>query len=398
MKFNRLKGMDKEGIKEDLLKSVMKTEEEVEEEKREKKSKSDLKIFLVKSMNFSPEDISQNINRLIDSEELSYNFRKFLDNHRFSVTELQESVYGLTIHTPEFKKEDDFVIFEEGNYWHIWTLTRRYWTKKTIEKLIDHHPDLERTYINPEKLEELTSIDLKDGLGNKSHFSGFVAKYKPFYSEKQVSINMYGGTQEDLNTVKEDFGVEPTQITVSMKNSPVNCVLGNLHGNEGFISLSTILEDYFDWGKEIAELSSDLFEEADKETFEMEELPVEIHEEKEDIDFTRFESYHSFELEPQIEENRNTEKIEEIFERTLEWFLEKKRGYYGYKWDEDTYHVLRKSNMDLFQISKEKHNLVLYPLDRCSEKTVKEVCKEINENILGDITPIKHSSKPVART
>ncbi len=398
MKFDKMKGMDKEEIKEDLLESVMKTEKEVEEEKREKKSKSDLKIFLVRSIDFSPENIDQNINKLSESEDLSHNFSKFLDDHRFSVVELCENVYGLTIHTPEFKKEDDFIVFEKGNYWHVWTLARRYWTKRTIEKMIDHHPGLERTFINPEELEKITSIDLKEGLENKSHFSGFVAKYKPFYSEKQVSINMYGGTQEDLKTVKEDFGVEPTQITVSMKNSPVNCVLGNLHGNEGFISLSTILENYFDWGKQIAEISSDLFEKSDKETYEMKESSEEIHVENEDIDFTRFNSYHAFELEPQIEENRDPEEIEEIFERTLEWFLEKKRGYYGYKWDEDTYHILRKSNMDSFQLSKEKHNLVLYPLDRCSEKTIKEVCKEINENILGDITPIKHSSRPVVRT
>ncbi len=398
MTFDKMEGMDKEEIKEYFLESVMKTEKEVEKEKRDKKSKSELKIFLVKSLNFSLENFDQNINRLRDSQDLSHNFRKFLDTHRFSVVKLCESVYGLTIHTPEFKKEDDFVIFEEGNYWHVWTLARRYWTKKTIEKLIDHHPDLERTFINPEKLEELTSKDLKEGLENKSHFSGFVAKYKPFYSEKQVSINMYGGTQEDLKTVKEDFGVEPTQITVSMKNSPVNCVLGNLHGNEGFISLSTILEDYFEWGKQIADLSSNLFEKSDKETYEMEELPLEKHEEKGDIDFTRFNSYHAFVLKPQIEENRNPEEIEEIFERILEWFLERKRGYYGYRWDENTYHILRKGNMDSFQLSKEENNLVLYPFDRCSEKTIKEVCKEINENILGDITPIKHSSRPVVRT
>ncbi len=392
MDFDKLKDKSSEKIKEYLLNSVKKTEEEIEREQVEKKSKSDLKIFLVKSLGLHPGDLSESIDGLFDSEEISHNFEKFLNEHKCIVTRVNESTYGLRIHTPEYKKEDDFVIFLREGYWHIWTLARRYWTKKTIEKLIDHHPLLERSFINPEELENLTSRNLKEEIEESSHFSGFVAKYKPFYSEKQVSINMYGGTYDDLKTVKNEFKAEPTQITISMKNSPVNCVLGNLHGNEGFISLSTILEGYFDWGMKVAEVASNLFEKSDKESFEMDIPPIEMEEEKNGLHYTRYKSFYSFTLEPQLERG----DIDKLFEKTLEWLLEKRQGYYGYMWDEDSYHLLKKENMDTFQLSKQENDLILYPLEGCSEKTVKTVCKDINENVFSDFTVKKYSAESVA--
>lgn len=398
MDLTKLKGENEEEIKESLLKSIMKTKKEAEKERMEKKSKSDLKIYLVKSIDFQPQDLEEDIDKLRESEDISYNFNNYLENHRFNITKLNDKTFGLTISTPEYKKEDDFIIFVEKGYWHIWTLARRRWTKKTIERLIDHHPKLDRSFINPEDLESLTSKDLKAVMEEETHFSGFVAKFKPYYSEKQVSINMYGGDHEDLEIVKNKFDVEPTQITVSMKNSPENCVLGNLHGNEGFISLSTILEGYYDWGKNIAKAASQLFENSDKGTFEIKKHPEETQIDKNGFQFTRYESYYSFNLEPQFDHNRTRENISKLFEKTIEWFLENKRGYYGYKWDEDTYHILRKENMDMFQLSKEEENLVLYPFDRCSEKTIRDVCKEINENIQGDVKPEKYSSEPVIRT
>jgi len=112
----------------------------------------------------------------------------------------------------------------------------------------------------------------------------------------------------------------------------------------------------------------------------------------------RFPSYHAFILKPQVKNNRDPEKIEEIFEKTLERFLECKRGYHGYRWDENTYHILRKRNMDLFQLSKEKQNLVLYPFDRCSEKTIKKVCNEIKEYVNAEIKISKYSSRAAVQT
>lgn len=398
MDFEKLKGKDSEEIKEYFLNSIMKTEKEIEREEVEKKSKSDLKVFLIKSLDLHPTDLSESLDELLASEEIGHNFERFIEDHKFIVTELDEDTFGLRIHTPEYKKKDDFVLFIRGGYWHVWTLARRYWTKKTVEKVIDYHPSLERTFINPEELEDITSDQLKEEMEEKSHFSGFVAKYKPFYSEKQVSINMYGGTYDDLETVKDEFQAEPSQITITMKNSPVNCVLGNLHGNEGFISLSTILEGYFDWGKKIAEVTSELFETSDKESFEMEDLAVEMEKGKNGLQYSRFKSYHAFDLEPQFDYNQDPEEIEKLYEKTLEWFLEKRQGFYGYKWDEDSYHILKKENMDTFQLSKEENNLVLYPLDGCSEKTVKNVCKDISENVFGDLKVKRYSSKPVAGT
>lgn len=398
MDLEKLKGLEKEEIKNQLLESVIKTEEEIEKEKTEKKSKSDLKIFLVKSSNLTPDELEDSIYDLLESDDIPHYLQKFLEAHNFEISPLIEEAFGLTIFTPEFNKEDSFVIFQEKEYWHIWTTARRHWTKKTIEKLIDNHPRLERIFVNPEELEKITRMKLQDELGENSRFSGFVAKKKPFYSEKQISINMYGGDYDDLEKVKEDFNAEPTQITISMKNSPVNCVLGHLHGSEGYISLSTILEDYFDWGSDIAEMSSSLFEESDREIYEIEELPIEINKGENGVGYTIFQSYHALELQPQFEENRTPDMISKIFEKALEWFLEKKQGYYGYEWDENTYHILQKENMDLFQLSKESDNLVLYPLDRCSEKTIKDVSKQIVENITEDIQPKPYHNKPAART
>ena len=111
--------------------------------------------------------------------------------------------------------------------------------------------------------------------------------------------------------------------------------------------------------------------------------------------YTKFNSYHALILEPKLKKDQP--RITEIFDRTIEWLLENKQGYYGYRWDEDTYHILKKESMDLFQISKEKENLVLYPFDDCSEKTLKDVCREIIENITGDIEPEPYHSKTPIR-
>lgn len=120
--------------------------------------------------------------------------------------------------------------------------------------------------------------------------------------------------------------------------------------------------------------------------------PVEQYKEKNGLGFTQFISYYAFELEPQFD--KEPDMIDKIYEKTLKWFLEKKNGYYGYKWDENTYHILRKENMDFFQLSKEEHNLVLYPFDRCSEKTIKDFCRQINDDIF-DVRVNKYSSTPV---
>lgn len=395
MDVEDFKGLKKDEIKKHLLKSVIKSEEEVKKEKAEKKSKSDLKIYLVKSIKLKPDELVDSIYDLLESEDISYHFHNFLDRHNFKTIDLCESVYGLIIYTPEYNKEDHFFIFEEKDYWHIWTTARKYWTGKTIEKMIDKHPKLERIFISPEKLENISKIDLRKGLGDNTHFSGFVAKDKPFYSDKQISINMYGGDYDDLEKVKKEFHAEPTQITISMKNSPTNCVLGHLHGNDGYISLSTILPDYFEWGWGIANMTSKLFENSDREIYDIEEPPIEINVGENGEGYTKFNSYHALILEPKLKKSQR--RITEIFDRTIEWLLENKQGYYGYRWDKDTYHMVKKESMDLFQISKEKENLVLYPFDSCSEKTLKKVCKEIIENITGDIEPEPYHSKTRVR-
>jgi len=109
-------------------------------------------------------------------------------------------------------------------------------------------------------------------------------------------------------------------------------------------------------------------------------------------------SFFAFSLIPQFESENPEARIKMLFEKTLEWFLEKKQGYYGYKWDDNTYHILMKGNMDTFQLSMELDRLVIYPFDRCSEKTIKGVCKEINENISGDVKVKKYSSVPNLRS
>ncbi len=146
----------------------------------------------------------------------------------------------------------------------------------------------------------------------------------------------------------------------------------------------------------VGEIMSNLFERSDKESFDMVDPPVEIEKEKNGLHYTRYKSFYSYTLEPNLEYNKD--EIDKLFEKTLEWFLEKRQGYYGYKWDEDSYQLLKKENMDSFQLSKQENNLILYPLEGCSEKTVKTVCKDINENVFSDFTVKKYSSDLAAET
>lgn len=105
-------------------------------------------------------------------------------------------------------------------------------------------------------------------------------------------------------------------------------------------------------------------------------------------------NYYAFELKPQYRHNETDENIHKLFEKIKEQLLDKKR-YYGYRWDEDTYHILNIENMDLFQLSEEERNLVLYPFDRCSEKTIIDLFKEINDGVREDLKITKYCSEPV---
>ena len=392
MDYNEWEGKSTEYIRDELLNSVVKTEKEIEEEeKTQKKSRSELKIYVLKSLDCNPLDIHDEIKKIFTSENTGSYAKSFIDKHRFEVTELNENTYNLKIYTPEFKKSDQFIIFVKDSYWHVWTLVRKYWAEKTLEKFVDYFPKLEKSYINPEKLEEITSVDLGDEMEGRSSFSGFVAKYKPYHEEKQISINMYGGDQEDLDTMKEEFHVEPSQITISMKNSPQNCVLSHFHGDEGYISISTIREDYFDWGKRMADKGSGLFEDSDKEIFEILNKPIGMSYESDDLSFTEFDGFQSFILRPTIMDGNNGFSLNDIYDKTIEWFLNNKQGFYGYKWDDDSYHIIKKDTMDMIQISKEDDYLTVYPFDDCSEKTIKQICRDIIEKVAGNITINKHS-------
>lgn len=127
-------GKEREDILEHILKFL------IEREKKKIKRRPDLKIFIVKSYNFSPNQIKEYLkaNYSKNKEILS-----FLENFVITVQNLKNKNFYLNIAEIISKKKFHIIIFDDIEYWTIISYTKSENIDRTIKKLIKLIPDIE---------------------------------------------------------------------------------------------------------------------------------------------------------------------------------------------------------------------------------------------------------------
>ena len=218
LKLEGFVGKSKNEIIEQMLKYITKEpdlkERGGEDEDDMKPVRTDLKIIVVKNNGL---DITL-INDIFQQIYFSSNddkIKEFIDDTVIKIKELTKGVYGIKIRRKIKGLSHVFIILEENDYWQIFTLEKSKYIKPTIIRMIKTLPVLEIVKLAPVHLESFAkrpdySEDIK----------GFTARYKPYKSKRNITVQVFGGDLEDLESLRSQFYLEPYSIEFEKMNSP----------------------------------------------------------------------------------------------------------------------------------------------------------------------------------
>ncbi|GGO03029.1 hypothetical protein [Haloarcula pellucida] len=268
--FKQLEDASTKEIINVFINHVTKTDEEIAEEGREKKKKTtELKIYIAENRGFDPEKLNSRILTLLESEDTNHYPTKYFNEHNFEIDQLNEDTYHLGISTPKYERSDDFVLVNSDGYLKALTVIRKKWAENTIEKLIKYIPELDRLFLSSNDLESMVRpIDKRD-------LTGFTAKFQPFYSDEQVSVQVHGGSKNHLEKVESQFKARPKRIVFSQRNSPAEAVKGAV-SQDGYASIPRVRRGSEDVGFEAIDDLIDRYQRRDQENFSVPYRPERI--------------------------------------------------------------------------------------------------------------------------
>lgn len=287
MKFEHLTNPTTDEVLSQFVSHVTKTNQDLAEEARNgKQSTTELKVFIAENKGFSSASLETVVSDVLQDEDTNKNPRKFFESHHFDVSQLNDEAYHLTIKTPEYERSDDFLLLESGDYLKAITVIRRKWTKKTIEKLIKYLDSLERLFITSDDLEDIVEPN------ENRNLTGFTAKYKPFYKNERVSVQVHGGTDEHLRDVESTFSARPKRIEFGQteNQSGVQASIrqdgGGTDGStavvnaairqDGYASIPQVRDGYEKAGVSTINSVISAYEQTDAEKFEVNHRPERI--------------------------------------------------------------------------------------------------------------------------
>lgn len=359
-----LKDAETEYIVSELIDHVAKSGEEIEAEQQEKKpGKTELKVFVAENRGFELGDLELEIESLAESKDASQHVTDFLDAHTFSEERLNDEVSFVEITTPNYERTDQFVFVDQGQYLRVITAERRTWTKKTVEKLIQYLPSLERLFLSSEDLR-----DIVDSLPGTS-IAGFTAKFHAYHSDKNVTIQFHGGTEEDLEKVEEEFGAKPTRLAFDQSNSPEAVVQSSVD-RKGYYKQTSVLRGYEQLGLETLDQIFEEYESHDRQHFEVEFIP-----QREPVkDGFVMEGYTTLCLREQDGDGRR-----ELSEKLETDILDRKRRFKYSVWEEGNFLVFDTETGEPFEISVEGRDIVLHAKGATTSTTFRDFCHLILE-------------------
>lgn len=287
MKFDHLDDPDIDDLYKQFIAHVTKTNEDLAKEARfGKKSTTELKIFIAKNNGFSPSQLDDVILGMFKDEDTNKRIKEYFEKHHFDIEELTEDAYHLVIKTPQYERDDDFLLVNSNGYLKALTIIRRKWAKKTIEKLIKYVDSLERLFITSDDLEQV--VDPK----SDRNLTGFTAKYRPFYKDERVSVQVHGGNDQHLEDVEAQFGARPKRIEFGQEeasgseqfsirqdggtiNTSTNVVDAAIR-QDGYASIPQVRAGSENVGVETIEEVMSSYEQIDEEKFQVDHRPERI--------------------------------------------------------------------------------------------------------------------------
>lgn len=379
-----LQGLSTDEILQTLIEHVVKTEEEIgEEAEREKRTTTDLKVFLAKSNGFRLGTLEQQLHDLGLRTDLHKKTLEFLHNRGFKEISLNESTSYFEIRTPSYDRTDQFILVREGESLRIYTIERRYWTKRTIERVIDYLPTLDLIYVSADDIESIV-----DGLEliTETNVSGFTAKRLSYEDDRRISIQFHGATKQDIVDVEKQFGARPTRVEFKQHNSPTSVVKGTV-SRDGRINIPRILRGSESLGSETIDQVVGGMEEADENNFS---VPFEPRINSDESGLT-IDGFTTIQLTSQnnvIETdggNSNIEPDETLVESLVEDVFSKTR-YDHSEWSHGDFLVYDKNLLESFQITVVDEDIFLNVRPETSSKTVRTFCQHILEHFRTDYT------------
>jgi len=421
LNYKNLDGRSREEILEVLFKQIT----FLKREKKQIRITSKLKIFVLRSYDFIPSKIKISLAERLDQNKEDIQFRKFLDLFTIKIKSLGKNNYHFKMENIRSKRKFHFIIFDYEKYWLILTLTRKVDLRTTLYKII--------RYLSKVEMVKLTSTHLEDIVYDqnfKDDIRGFIAKYKPKYIDRKITINVHGGDLKDLNRIRDLFFVEPTSFKFGKKNSPVNVLEGKIF-LEGYFTIESIQEGYNKLAINIVNNLKRSFEKINDDLYEkvidFENEPLIL--ENRGIYFKsqyiltlkvkreRIKSHKESEIRKDNKRKEDKITFRELNENIIKYFRNKNRGrrYDVYpdfinrkinKMKNDkseqkigfndyetcfSYFLCDKETRNKVQLILEPkdYNINLYPSKNCNGKTLRDICNGIFrvENSIESIDP-----------
>jgi hypothetical protein len=355
-----LQGHDKEDIISVFIEHVVKTEEEVEEKETRGGKTTDLKLYLLDNQGFEFGTVETTVEHLT-SDDTDRNIKNWIADHVVDEQSIDDDLSFLQISTPDAGRTDDFLVVRSNGYFWILTTERKEWCRKTVEKLIQYLPGVERLYLSSDDLE-----DIVEGLQD-AYVSGFTAKYHAPYRKRDATLVFHGAEENDLDKAEEAFDATPSRIEWDQTNSPA-AAIQRANTNDGHLSVENVRE-----GSEAKAVNTILgltedYQERDRANYEVEHKPTRTIF---DDGSQAIDGHTAIELtDPDRDDAPN---LAEEFQEDVLSGLQYNAGM----WGDDTFFVQDKEHEEVFEIALEPPNIILYARENTTALSFRSFCQEI---------------------
>ena len=401
-----------------LIEYVTRSEEERSEEKEEQKSKTPaLKFFICRAHGYQLGELRERIKTQLRDEDLNHYPREFFESHLFEERRLDDDVSHVIITTPAYERDDHFVFYLKDGYLRIFTVERRKWTERTVEKLINYLPSLDRLFVSSNDLVDI--INEVDG-----NIDGFTAKHNSVFDEVGLSLQLHGGKHKYLDKMEEQYGVQPTRLEFNKTNSPT--IKSNATLN-GYGSVPWIESGPPGLGLDTTLGMTEEYVQKDKQKFEVEHAPrtrklSESHSqeitsnwfiedgkglprlEDTEVETIQFEpgvgvdGYTTVELvedvpHPTEFEDREIPSRERLIEKLREDIVDKKDRYEFSEWEDGNFLVFDTIRNEPFSLTVNERNIQVHAKETTTADSLSDFYHIIHDEFSTDYQVEKHSQK-----
>ncbi|KAA9404149.1 hypothetical protein Har1131_17430 [Haloarcula sp. CBA1131] len=422
LNFEKLVGEDIETIVGELVDFVTRTDGEISEEKEKKTTKTpELKFFIARGHEYELGRLEETVEAQLRDESLNDYEYTFFEEHLFEEQKLNENTSYVRISTPEYDRHDHFIFFIEEDYLRVFTVERRHWTKRTVEKLIRYHPSLDRVFLSSEDL-----VDIVNKV--EGDIDGFTAKYNTAFDDRKMSIQLHGGEERYLTDLENDYGVQPTRLEFSKTNSPR---IEGTANRDGYGSIPRVQQSEPGFGNDTTLELTNQYVEKDQENFEVEHAPRRLFyrdeqsvQEISDLDvedskdgpvpsdndtadsvavdggFT-IEGYTTVELVEHIpnkktDPDQESPSFEQLAEGLRENILDKKHRYDFSEWEEGNFFVFDGKRNEPFEITINETNILLHAKATTTADSLSDFFSIIHRELSTNYQVKKHSERIAA--